>query len=220
MVADYLVFVRELPKSFAQIGAMLPSSTAFAKLMVAPIRKADHPLTILEVGPGTGPFTRQIIELMGPEDRFIICEINPRFVRRLKKTLRRNRHYQRHKDRITFFQGPVQLLPHSDLPARFDVIVSSLPFVNFAPEVVDEILGLFKQMTRDGGSLTFCQYVGVCKIRELFSDRPTRTRVKGVEEVVRKWCDQVSEKGAVHRRVTFLNVPPAMAIEFNYTPRA
>ncbi len=216
MVSDYLVFVRELPRSFGEIGAMLPSSPALAELMVAPIKKASHPLTILEVGPGTGPFTRRIIKLMGPEDRFVICEINPRFLERLKKTLSRNPYYRKHQNRISFFQGPVQDLPRSDLPKQYDVIVSSLPFVNFAPEVVDEILALFRKLTREGGSLTFCQYVGVCKIRELFSNQPTRERVQGVENVVDAWCRKVSEKGEVHRRVSFLNVPPAMAIEFCY----
>ena len=216
MVSDYLIFVRELPRSFGEIGAMLPSSPALAELMVAPIKKANRPLTILEVGPGTGPFTRRIIKLMGPEDHFVICEINPRFLNRLKQTLSRNPDYSKHKDRISFFQGPVQELPHSDLPKHYDVIVSSLPFVNFDPQVVDEILALFKKLTREGGSLTFCQYVGVCRIRELFSNRPNRQRVQGVEAVVDNWCRKVSQEGQVRRRVSFLNVPPAMAIEFNY----
>ena len=216
MVSDYLVFVRELPRSFGQIGAMLPSSPALAELMVAPIKKANHPLTILEVGPGTGPFTRKIIQLMGPEDRFVICEINPRFLRRLKLTLRRNPYYRKHKERIAFFCGPVQQLPYSELPKRYDVIVSSLPFVNFAPEVVDDILALFRGLTHNGGSLTFLQYVGVCKIRELFSNRRTRMRVRGVEKVVDKWCREVARRGEVRHRVSFLNVPPAKAIEFNF----
>ena len=216
MISDYLIFVRELPKSFNEIGAMLPSSPALGKLMVEPIKRANHPLTILEVGPGTGPFTRQIIKLMGPEDRLVICEINPRFLRRLKATLRCNPDYRRNRDRICFFRGPVQELPNSGLPTAYDVIVSSLPFVNFAPDVVDDILALFRQMTSEGGSLTFLQYLGVCKIRELLSNRPTRVRVKGVEEVLQKWYDEVSEQGEVHRRVSLLNVPPAMAIEFQF----
>jgi len=49
---SYLTFIRELPKSFSQIGAMLPSSPALGRAMVRPIREAKRPLNILEVGPG------------------------------------------------------------------------------------------------------------------------------------------------------------------------
>ncbi len=216
MVFDYFVFVRELSRSFGEIGAMLPSSPALAGLMVASIKKANPPLTILEVGPGTGPFTRKIIELMGPHDRLVVCEINPRFLRRLKQTLRQNPHFARNRDRIVFFEGSVRQLPHSNLPKRYDVIVSSLPFVNFSPEIVDEILGQFRRMTRDGGSLTFFQYVGIGRIRELFSSRPTRMRVREVEKVVDKWCREAARRGEVRHRVSFLNLPPAKTIELSF----
>jgi phosphatidylethanolamine/phosphatidyl-N-methylethanolamine N-methyltransferase len=216
MVADYLIFVRELPRSFGEIGAMLPSSPALAELMVASIKRADHPLTILEVGPGTGPFTRKIVGLMGARDRLVICEINPRFLRRLRQTLLRNPDYLRNRDRIVFFEGAVQQLPCSHLPTHYDIIVSSLPFVNFSPEVVDEIFRLFHEMTRDGGSLTFLQYVGMGKIRELLSKKPTRTRVREVDRVVEKWCCEAARRGNLQQRVSLFNVPPAKAIELSF----
>ncbi len=195
---------------------MLPSSPALAGLMVASIREASHPRTILEVGPGTGPFTRKIIELMGPKDRLVVCEINPRFLRRLQQTLRNNPHFLRNSERITFFEGSVQQLPLADLPKRYDVIVCSLPFVNFSPEMVDEIFGQLHRMTRNGGRLTFFQYIGVGRIRELFSTRRTRIRVRQVEEVVEKWCREAAREGRVRHRVSFLNVPPAKTIELSF----
>jgi phospholipid N-methyltransferase len=216
LVFDYLVFVRELPKSFTQIGAMLPSSQALGKLMVAPVEDHLGPLSILEVGPGTGPFTRQILSLMGPEDVFVICELNPRFLGQLRKTLEKNQDYQKNRKRVHFFLGPVETLLQSDLPTQYDVVVSSLPFVNFAPEKVEEILSLFRRLTRDGGSMTFLQYLGVCRIRELFADRRTKQRVKAVEQVISSWCKKVQKTGQVRRRRSFLNLPPAVSIEFRY----
>jgi phospholipid N-methyltransferase len=216
MVSDYLIFVRELPRSFGEIGAMLPSSPALAGSMVASIRKANHPLTILEVGPGTGPFTRKIVELMGAHDRLVICEINSRFLRRLKQTLRLNPHYLRNRDRIAFFEGAVQQLPCSCLPKHYDIIVSSLPFMNFCPEVVDEIFQLFRMMTRDGGSLTFLHYIGMGRIRGMFSRRSTRMRVREVDRVLEKWCSEAARRGKVQQRVSLFNVPPAKAIELSF----
>lgn len=221
MLSDYFIFVRELPKSFSQIGAMLPSSPLLGKKMVRPIREANRPLKILEVGPGTGPFTRQILRLMGPKDHFVICEINPRFVAYLRRFLSTDPYYQRHKERVSFFQGPVQELPESEeFPAQYDVIISSLPFINFSPDTVEEILALFQSMVRDGGSLAFCQYVGICKFRELFANPRTRKRVKGVDEVIHSWCDKVRESGSVSRKISLFNVPPATSIVFNYRSAA
>ena len=216
MISDYFTFVRELPRSFPQIGAMLPSSPALGRLMVRPIRNAEHPLNILEVGPGTGPFTRQILKLMRPRDTFVICEINSRFISRLQKSLQKNPYYRRHEDRVLFFEGPVQELPQSEYAHSFDVIVSSLPFMNFSPEMVDEIFGIFQSLAKSGGSLTFVQYVGLSKLVTLFCDKDSRERVRGVEHVIQEWCEKVTETGEVHKRISVLNVPPAFSLEFEF----
>ena len=220
MNAEYLTFLRELPKSFSQIGAMLPSSPALGRAMVRPIREATRPLNILEVGPGTGPFTKQILKLMRPEDHFTICEINTRFLTLLKKNLARNEHFRRNKDRITFFHGPVQELPGSPLFAgSYDIIVSSLPFSNFSPEMVDEILSLFQSMLAEDGSLSFIEYIAVRRVTALLSSRRSRARLVGVEKVIQGWIDRAGTDGKVRKRVSLLNVPPAVAIEFDYQHR-
>jgi phosphatidylethanolamine/phosphatidyl-N-methylethanolamine N-methyltransferase len=221
MNTEYLTFIRELPKSFPQIGAMLPSSAALGRAMVRPIREATRPLNILEVGPGTGPFTRQILKLMRSEDRFTICEINPRFLALLKKKLESHPNYHQHKDRIRFFQGPVQDLPQSSRDGdgaaeKYDMIVSSLPFSNFTPDTVNEILSLFRTMTAENGTVTFCEYLGMRKLSAVLSSRRGKERLAGVDEVIQRWVDMVEESGEVKKKLAILNVPPAFAIRFDY----
>lgn len=215
---EYFTFIRELPRSFAQIGAMLPSSPALGRAMVRPIREANRPLNILEVGPGTGPFTRQILKLMRSEDRFTICEINSRFLRLLRRNLISNRHYAEHHDRVTFFEGPVQALPAA-IDGKFDIIVSSLPFSNFTPEMVDEILTLFSSLLEPDGTITFLEYLGVRKLSALFSSKRGRERLHAVDEVIQRWSDRVEKNGEVKKKISLLNVPPAVAIRFDYHPK-
>ena len=213
MFTDYLTFIRELPRSFAEIGAMLPSSKYLGREMVRPIRQAQRPLKILEVGPGTGPFTRQILQLMGPQDEFIVCEINARFLNRLKKGLEQSPYYRANSGRVSFYQGSVFDLERIYEPSTFDVIVSSLPLANFSPEMVESIFNLFDTLIAPGGSVTFFEYAGLRKIGTPFRSASGCARVRAVDEVVRRWCDHVSESGEVRRKLALLNLPPAISIE-------
>lgn len=220
MPTEYVTFIRELRRSFSEIGGVIPTSPALARLMVRPIKEASkEALSILEVGPGTGPITRQILKVMGLNDHFVVCEINPRFIVQLKKTLAGNKDFQRHRDRVKFFEGPVQSLGGSglgDLPQRFDMIVSSLPFTNFSPETVEEILTLFRDLTGEEGIVTFIEYLGFRKIGAFFASKERKERVKGVDEVIKRWQKEVDRYGEVKTGVSFLNVPPAKAIHFCY----
>ena len=214
-MADYLTFMKEARKSFNEIGAMVPSSPALARDMVRPIEAYSRPLNILEVGPGTGPFTKRILRLMGPKDRLTICEINPKFLQALRENLERKKYFRRQADRVKFVCGPVQELLHDESTEKFDVIVSSLPFTNFDPSVVDEVLSLFEELLAPDGSITFCEYIGVRRLRSVFSKAREKVRLRGVNRVIQKWCGVFRDGGKVRKHVALLNIPPAFTFEFS-----
>lgn len=216
MSTDTFTFIRELPKSFTEIGAVIPSSRWLGKALARPVKRATRPIKILEVGPGTGPITREILRFMGPEDELIVCELNEVFMDRLKKRLADNELFLKHKDRIRFLRAPVQQLGEEELSGTFDAIVSSLPFSNFQPEMVDEILELYRDLLAPEGTLTFCEYVGLRRISSMLRQPEERERAKAVEVVVKNWVDRWANYGEVKKGLTLLNVPPAMTLEFNH----
>ena len=64
----------------------------------------------------------------------------------LKQNLANNVNFQRHKDRISFFQGAVQELPDS---GKFDLIVCAIPFLNLDVEIVRDIFKKFRALSTD-----------------------------------------------------------------------
>ena len=216
MAVDALAFLKELPKNFSQIGSIIPSSRALAKALARPIERATKPIRILEVGPGTGPITRRILKLMGPQDQLLICELNPNFIKQLQLKLATNKYFIKNRDRVSFHLGPVQDLRTFGVEGTFDAIVSSLPFSNFTPELVHDILSLYRDLLASDGSLTFVEYAGIRKISSLLKNSEERERVRGVEEVIQSWKEQWAKFGRVDRDLTILNIPPAFTLEFNH----
>lgn len=100
--------------------------------------------------------------------------------------------------------------------AKYDIIVSSLPFSNFTPESVGEILSVFDSIVSDDGSISFMEYLAVRKVTSLFASREGRARLDGVERVVQNWMDRIEVEGKVRKRVSLMNLPPAMAIQLDY----
>jgi phosphatidylethanolamine/phosphatidyl-N-methylethanolamine N-methyltransferase len=76
------LFFQQFTRSPRTIGAVLPSSTALARIMLAPIDFGSA-RTIVEFGPGTGAFTRAIAARLRPGCRYIGVELNPAFTHAL-----------------------------------------------------------------------------------------------------------------------------------------
>jgi phosphatidylethanolamine/phosphatidyl-N-methylethanolamine N-methyltransferase len=218
-VLDYATFVKELPDSFSEIGAMLPSSPYLAKLMVQPLLSSHRSWRILEVGPGTGPFTRSILKLMKPSDELVVCEINNRFMLGLKESLEVEPSYQFNKNRVSFYEGSVLDLPTELVGEGFDLIVSSLPFHNFSPETVDSFFSFFQAVLKEEGTLTFFHYAGLRKLSGISPKKDIRERVKGVDQVIEKWCLEASRDGLLRKKVSLLNLPPAVSVCLNMKGR-
>jgi phosphatidylethanolamine/phosphatidyl-N-methylethanolamine N-methyltransferase len=214
-VMDYATFMKELPDSFSEIGAMLPSSPHLAKLMIEPLELSASNKRILEVGPGTGPFTRAILKKMIPGDEFVVCEINSRFMSSLKESLLSDSCYLKHRENVHFYQGSVLELPESFVGSGFDFIVSSLPFHNFTPEMVDSFFSYFSRILNNDGTLTFFHYAGLRKLSGISPKREVRERVKGVDRVIAKWCDEASKEGSIDKKVSIFNLPPAVSVRLS-----
>lgn len=209
MSAAYLTFLSQLPSRFDEIGSVIPSGKALSHSMTSPIRRASPPRRILEVGPGTGPFTREILALMRSEDQLVVSEINSALLAGLQKSLLKDKNYVRHQDRVQFIEGPVQKLLKNGGRGPYDVIICSLPFLNFTPETVEEIMSLFHESLVPAGTLAFFEYAGLREWAVTFTLPSNKRRVRGVEDVIRSWKDRAVREGSLGKELTLLNFPPA-----------
>ena len=73
-------FYQQFRRQYRNTGSILPSSRGLARALVSQVRRRRTPSRILEVGPGTGAVTDEILRVLRPGDRLDIVEINVEFV--------------------------------------------------------------------------------------------------------------------------------------------
>lgn len=202
-----IAFFKEVRENFSELGQVAPSSRDLSRRMTAPISNLTGKRKILEVGPGTGGVTKQIVKLLKPGDELIVCEINPRLLKLVQAKLEKVSIDKR--IRISFVCAPVQELVGKFKKGYFDAIISSLPFTNFPPELVSEILALYRRLLRKGGILTFYEYLALRKVGQIFRKSAERKRVTEVDKVLFNWEKELRGKSKITRTVSFLNLPPA-----------
>lgn len=134
------------------VGSMIPSSRFLAAKMLnhLPIKSAK---VVVELGPGTGVFTRKIIEKLGENTQLIVIELNPDFYNALKINLKHPNLHLKHDsaDKIGQF---IQELGFE----KADLIISSLPLANFPNDLRNRILLTSKKYLTDDGKFVQFQY--------------------------------------------------------------
>lgn len=199
------LFLREAARTFRTTGAVAPSSRHLADRLAAPMWPSSmvrRPAAVLEVGAGTGPVTRALAALTGPADRLDAVEINPRFVEILSGSLRTDPVLAPAADRIRILSGSITEMR---LDRDYDVIVSCLPFTNFAPDLVRSILDRYLSVLVPGGHLTFFAYLGTHALRTAFSSRTEAARHREVGAVL----DTFARQHGGRQSVVWRNLPPA-----------
>ncbi|AQY20658.1 hypothetical protein T261_08855 [Streptomyces lydicus] len=200
-------FLREAARSMRTTGAVAPSGSALARRLAAPLPAPGgrSPLRVLEVGAGTGTVTRALAERIGPGDRLDTVEINPRFVRLLTEALRTDPVLAAASERIRIVP---ESICETQLPENgYDVIVSCLPFTNFAPDVVRSLLERYLTALVPGGHLTFFGYLGTQPVRSLFAHRTEAARHRAVAAVLAEFSARYG--GGDGGSVIWRNLPPA-----------
>ncbi|MYT30904.1 MULTISPECIES: class I SAM-dependent methyltransferase [unclassified Streptomyces] len=200
-------FLREATRSMYTTGAVAPSGSPLARRLAEPLPAPSgrSPLRVLEVGAGTGTVTRALAERLGPGDRLDTVELNPRFVQMLTEALRTDPALAAASERIRIIPKSIC---HTPLPVNsYDVIVSCLPFMNFAPDMVRSLMERYMAALVPGGHLTFFGYLGTLSLRTLFAQRTEAARYRAVAAVLAEFSARYGDRdgGSVEWR----NLPPA-----------
>ena len=228
--ADYRVFWREFRQQYHITGALLPSGRALSRALARFVRSSDKhgdeflqnsntavseklPYVgrrILEVGPGTGAVTGQIIAAMRPTDQLFLVERNDQFVAQMRTRLADDPAFRSVTDRITLIHASVEDLPEDD---PYDLIISGLPLNNFAVDTVDAILSKLKRLLAAGGTLSFFEYVAVRKAKSLISPQSERERLRGISKIF----DRMLGEYEIDRDLVLMNVTPAWVHHVRFT---
>jgi len=200
-----LQFLREAIRDFRTTGAVLPSSPVLARVMTRSLAAAPSPRRILEVGPGTGPFTREILRHVRDGDVYDIVEINPAFCAQLERTMLAPYRARRSGARIALHRSPIE---DADVTGDYDFVVCGLPFNNFPPSLVRSIFRRIFMLMRTGGELSYFEYAGVRAMKTPLVGSEGRRRIRGHRIISRRHA----RDHAVTRELVIGNVPPAFAV--------
>lgn len=158
--ADALPFFLSLISNPLRVSALAPSGKALASAMAADIVPAHAP--VLELGPGTGAFTRALLARGVAEEQLVLIEADRRFATLLG---------------VRFPEARILNLDASELTAdRFGqdkagAAVSGLPLLSMSADKVLAILERAFANMRPDGSLYQFTYQPNCPIHHSILDR-------------------------------------------------
>ena len=147
-VAERLRFLGAFLREPARVGSLAPSSPALAQAMLrgCDLKKAR---TVVEFGPGTGAFTRPILERIGRHTAFLALELDDEHVRGLRQRFPGLCVYHDSAEKIQKY-----LAQHRRTKA--DYIISGLPWANMPVKMQEQILSaILASLAPDGTFMTF-----------------------------------------------------------------
>lgn len=147
--SDRVRFLRAFVQSPRYVGSVVPSSARLAEAMVGPVDFATAEL-IVELGAGTGPFTKLISRRLAPDTRALVFERDQAMSNTLQD---RYPNLEFHSDALELAE-----LVRSANGSGVDAVVCSLPFATFPRAMRTRITHDIHRVLRPGGKLIAVQY--------------------------------------------------------------
>lgn len=181
------MFIKQFITKTASTGAILPSSDELARRMVEFASPADDSV-IAEFGPGTGVFTKHILEQKKPGQTFFAIEINEDFAADLRR---------RFPDLHLYSDcaSNVAACCREEGVDHVDCVISGLPWAIFPDELQHKILGgMTGTMPAGGVFVTFAYLQGL-----------VMPAGKNFKRNLKKYFSHVENSGVIWK-----NIPPAI----------
>jgi len=170
-----------------RVGAIWPSSSALTREMLAGCR-LDRARLVVELGPGTGVFTREILRAADARTRIMALELDARAVARLRRNFPRVEVHHDSAEAILRYVAQTGL-------AHADCVISGLPWASMPAALQDRIMHNVVAALGPGGVFTTFAY-------QHARGTPAGRRYRRLLETL---------FGEVHvSRIIWSNVPPAV----------
>lgn len=194
---NFLSFVTAFCRNQERIGAILPSSSFLAKSMTKHISLKDRPIKILEVGAGTGVFTKKALEKIRQCDVLDVIEIDNDLCGILKEKFAEHKNVHIHCMSILDWNPDY----------KYDFIVSGLPFNSLSVDFVISVLEKYKKLIKDSGIISYFEYIWVSHIKKFFSSGQKKADYVKNISIMKNFIKSFE----FDRDFVFLNIPPAYA---------
>jgi phospholipid N-methyltransferase len=150
MVYEYAKFLKVFLRAPALTSAIVPSSPWLAERMIEDLR-LEQARVVVELGAGTGAFTRAILKELHPTAIFLVVEINPVFAGHLKRRFPRVNVVNDSAERLG---EHLQTLGQTSA----DCVLSGLPWAGFKLDEQKRLLASVIGALRPGGYMTTYAY--------------------------------------------------------------
>lgn len=152
---DRKIFLQTWLKQPLRTGAVAPSGQALANLITSEIRADGGP--VVELGPGTGVFTRSLLDRGLPESQLILVESNPDFAALLRRRHPRAQMLEMDVRRLRRLAGPWDGL-------QAQAVISGLPLLNMGLRAQWGVLSACTRCLRAGAAIYQFTYLARCPI--------------------------------------------------------
>lgn len=146
-----LDFITQFVRNAREVGTITESSASLASVVTAAAR-LEYASAIVEIGPGTGAITKQILEQKSKQARFFAIEINGFFVSRFRERFPGVPIYEDSAEHL------YQYLRLHGLQSC-DAVISGLPWTLMEEPQQDRLLSAIAAALRKGGRLVTYTYI-------------------------------------------------------------
>ena len=188
-------FASQAISDFQATAAIAPSSKFLVEAMVRPL-PVDRARTVVELGPGTGVMTEELLAQLPFDAKLLAFEINPKFVRYLRNNLP--------DPRLEVIECGAERADE-ELDRRgiykVDAVLSSLGLSLFPDSLVEQIFDrLIPRLAADG---VFTQFQYITRVRL----QDGKAEYFDAADVLRRYFP------IVRRRMIVRNLPPAFVYD-------
>lgn len=197
------LFLKRYLQDPTTVGSVLPSSNSLARKITCYISEQSAVKTgchYLEVGPGTGVFTQEILKKMKAGDTLDVVEIDPAFCQVLSKKFENNPHISIHCTSIADWQPDYE----------YDAVVSGLPLNSFPPENVKQFIDTFKSLTKKGGTISYFEYEFLPRLKLATLVGEEKMMFRKVLQIKQAFFDSCG----IGSETVYRNFPPAKVLHF------